>query len=126
MYELEEKLARTESIIWMVYVVLAEIMVRFGPCILLITLNLLMIRDFHISLNRRISLINSIKEMRSSIPRKRKITVSSYIQTNENHDKIYDGTLSNNVPIRGMTSISVSKKQSSTPLVINVSICTEI
>ena len=54
LYELEEKLARTDTIIWTVYVILAEIMVRFGPCILLITLNFLMIRDFHTSLNREL------------------------------------------------------------------------
>ena len=90
-YELEEKLARTDTMIWTVYVVLAEIMVRFGPCILLITLNILMIRDFHISLNRRLSLATTYTETISQTgSRKRKTTISSYVQSFENDDRVFD------------------------------------
>ena len=121
MYELEEKLARTDTIIWTVYVVLAEIMVRFGPCILLITLNILMIRDFHLSLNRRLSLATTYNETISQTgSRKRKTTISSYFQSFEDDDKVFD-----NLPMKNSrdayNNATESKDQSLRPLVINVS-----
>ena len=121
MYELEEKLARTDTIIWTVYVVLAEIMVRFGPCILLITLNILMIRDFHISLNRRLSLATTYNETISQTgSRKRKTTISSYFQSFEDDDRVSD-----NLPIKNSSNAhnntAEPEDQSLRPLVINVS-----
>ena len=121
LYELEEKLARTDTIIWTVYVVLAEIMVRFGPCILLITLNILMIRDFHLSLNRRLSLATTYNETISqSGSRKRKTTISSYFQSFEDDDRGFD-----NFPTKNSSNTlayaTEPSDQSLRPLVINVS-----
>lgn len=59
-YHREENLWRTESPIWRVYVVLNEILCRIGPCVLLVTLNLLMIRDFRTSIKRRKELKNGL------------------------------------------------------------------
>ena len=59
-YYREENINRTESPIWMVYTVLDEILCRIGPCVLLVTLNMLMIRDFRTSIKRRKGLKNEI------------------------------------------------------------------
>ena len=59
-YHREEIVDRTESVIWTVYVILNEILCRIGPCILLIILNLLMIRDFRASIQRRKELKNDM------------------------------------------------------------------
>ena len=121
MYELEERLARTETMIWKVYVVLCEIMVRFGPCTLLIILNLLMIRDFHKSHVRRMSMRTSLARPSISMPRIRKITASSYLQScGEDFDEPYD-TFPRNIHTTTMSSISVAEQKSTSPLVINVS-----
>ena len=81
-YELEEVLARTQTSIWKIYVGLSESLVRFYPCVLLIVLNLLMIRDFYKSLNRRTSLGMDILHSTSTIrSRKRKVTISSNHQS---------------------------------------------
>ena len=121
LYELEEKLARTDTMIWTVYVVLAEIMVRFGPCILLITLNILMIRDFHLSLNRRLSLATNYNETISQNgSRKRKTTISSYVQSFENDDRVFDSFPIENYN-NALAYAKEPKDQSLRPLVINVS-----
>ena len=121
LYELEEKLARTDTMIWTVYVVLAEIMVRFGPCILLITLNILMIRDFHLSLNRRLSLATNYNETISQNgSRKRKTTISSYVQSFENDDRVFDSLPIENYN-NALAYAKEPKDQSLRPLVINVS-----
>ena len=121
LYELEEKLARTDTMIWTVYVVLAEIMVRFGPCILLITLNILMIRDFHLSLNRRLSLATNYNETISrNGSRKRKTTISSYVQSFENDDRVFDSLPIENYN-NALAYAKEPKDQSLRPLVINVS-----
>ena len=120
-YELEERLARTETMIWKIYVVLCEIMVRFGPCTLLIILNLLMIRDFHKSHIRRMSMRMSCVNPSTSRSRKRKITASTYLQSEmEDLDEMYD-SLPRNIPTTTMSSVSVIKEKVTTPLVINVS-----
>ena len=80
-YELEEVLARTQTSIWKIYVILCEILVRFGPCVLLIVLNLLMMRDFHKSHNRRISLGLDLLSSSPSMSRKRKVTINSVVQS---------------------------------------------
>ena len=121
LYELEEKLARTDTIIWTVYVVLAEIMVRFGPCILLVTLNILMIRDFHLSLNRRLSLATTYNETISqSGSRKRKTTTSSYFQSFEDDDRAFDNFPTKNTS-NTLAYATEPSDQSLRPLVINVS-----
>ena len=121
LYELEEKLARTDTMIWTVYVILAEIMVRFGPCILLITLNILMIRDFHLSLNRRLSLATTYNETISQTgSRKRKTTISSYVQSFEDDDRVFDDLPMKN-PSNALAYVAETKDQALRPLVINVS-----
>ena len=119
MYELEENLARKDAIIWKLYVVLAEVMVRFGPCTLLIVLNLLMIRDFHTSLHRRMLLNTFFPAPSPPMNRNRKLTVSSYVQSYEDKDKSLDH-LAPNIRRKNITSVSLTEKKSS-PLVINVS-----
>ena len=119
-YELEEKLARTETPIWKVYIILSEAMVRIGPCVLLIILNLLMIRDFTRSLNRRMSLNTTLVHPSPPMSRKRKITISSYVQSCEDVDKAYD-TLSKGFSSPIFESITKTDKRPSKPLVINVS-----
>ena len=120
-YELEERLARTETMIWKVYVVLCEIMVRFGPCTLLIILNLLMIKNFHKSHVRRMSMRTSLVRPGISMSRKRKITASSYLEScGEDFEEPYD-TLPRHMPTTTISSISVTEEKSRAPLVINVS-----
>ena len=80
-YELEEVLARTQTSIWKIYVILCEILVRFGPCVLLIVLNLMMMRDFHKSHNRRISLGLDLLDSSPPMSRKRKVTINSIVQS---------------------------------------------
>ena len=80
-YELEEVLARTQTSIWKLYVILCEILVRFGPCALLIVLNLLMIRDFNKSHNRRTSLGLDLLGSSPPMSRKRKVTINSNVQS---------------------------------------------
>ena len=80
-YELEEVLARTQTSIWKLYVILCEILVRFGPCVLLIVLNLLMIRDFNKSHNRRTSLGLDLLGSSPPMSRKRKVTINSNVQS---------------------------------------------
>ena len=80
-YELEEVLARTQTSIWKLYVILCEILVRFGPCALLIVLNLLMIRDFNKSHNRRASLGLDLLGSSPPMSRKRKVTINSNVQS---------------------------------------------
>ena len=122
-YEKEEVLARSGTAIWTLYVILAEIMVRIGPCILLITLNLLMIRDFHASIVRRRALNNMIIRRLSSpdIPRRRKITASSYTTSHDSGHRIND-KCTTNAPANRMTTISMFEKVVSRPIVINVSL----
>ena len=122
-YEKEEVLARSGTAIWTLYVILAEILVRIGPCILLITLNLLMIRDFHASIVRRRALNNMIIRRLSSpdIPRRRKITASSYTTSYDSGHKINDERTTN-IPANRMTTISMFEKVVSRPIVINVSL----
>ena len=57
-YHRKENLLITESPLWRVYVILTEILCRIGPCIILVTLNLLMIRGFRASVQRRNNLKN--------------------------------------------------------------------
>ena len=80
-YGLEEVLARTQTSIWKIYVILCEILVRFGPCVLLIVLNLMMMRDFHKSHNRRISLGLDLLDSSPPMSRKRKVTINSVVQS---------------------------------------------
>ena len=58
-YHKKENLAVTESSIWRTYVVLTELLCRIGPCMILVTLNILMIRDFKKSIKRRSNLKNT-------------------------------------------------------------------
>lgn len=62
----EEVESITESTVWITYVVLTEIMMRIGPCILLVTLNIRMIQDFNESLRRRRQLMASCFSVTSS------------------------------------------------------------
>ena len=91
-YELEEVLARTQSSIWKTYVILCEILVRFGPCVLLIVLNLLMIRDFYKSHKRRASLGLNLLGSSPGMSRKRKVTINSNLQSwsGGNDPEIYE------------------------------------
>ena len=57
-YHKKENLEVTESSIWRTYVVMTELLCRIGPCIILVTLNILMIRDFKKSIKRRSNLKN--------------------------------------------------------------------
>ena len=58
-YHKKENLEVTESSIWRTYVVMTELLCRIGPCIILVTLNILMIRDFKKSIKRRSNLKNT-------------------------------------------------------------------
>ncbi|XP_059083889.1 probable G-protein coupled receptor B0563.6 [Tigriopus californicus] len=62
----EEVESVTESAVWITYVVLIEIMMRIGPCVLLVTLNIRMIQDFNESLRRRRQLMASCFSVTSS------------------------------------------------------------
>ena len=80
-----------------------------------------MIRDFHISLNRRLSLATTYNETISQTgSRKRKTTISSYVQSFENDDRVFDS-----IPIENYNNAlayaTEPKDQSLRPLVINVS-----
>ena len=43
-YDNEEILPMTHSVVWMTYTILVEIFMKIGPCILLVTLNIMMIQ----------------------------------------------------------------------------------
>ena len=58
-YHKKENVDVTTSSIWRTYVVMTEILCRIGPCIILVTLNILMIRDFKKSIKRRSKLKNT-------------------------------------------------------------------
>ena len=127
-YELEEVLARTQTSVWKIYVGLSETLVRFGPCVLLIILNLLMIRDFHKSFNRRTSLGMDILYSKPTImPRKRKVTISSNVQSwGEDDDQDFYETDPSKFHIDNTDDESKDKERTPS-LVINVSFkCTEL
>ena len=67
-----ENIEVTESPIWRVYVILTETLCRIGPCIILVTLNLLMIRGFRTSLKRKKKLVKKANEERMNKSKNRK------------------------------------------------------
>ena len=123
-YELEEVLARTQTSIWKIYVGLSESLVRFYPCVLLIVLNLLMIRDFYKSLNRRTSLGMDILHSTSTImSRKRKVTISSNHQSwgEDKNEEMFEAPPSKCHIDNTKEELSSKNKERPPSLVINVS-----
>ena len=122
-YELEEVLARTQTSIWKVYVILCEILVRFGPCVLLIVLNLMMMRDFHKSHNRRISLGLDLLDSSPPMSRKRKVTINSIVQSwiGENAPEDFEMDARNFSPDSKSRTEFEEKTKDPTFITINVS-----
>ena len=65
----------SESIIWKTYIVLCQLLIRFIPAVLLIILNILIIKAFNLSLDRKKKLlsgrkISSIKRSASKLLKK--------------------------------------------------------
>ena len=58
-----------ESSLWKTYVILCQLLIRFVPAILLITLNVLIIKGFNSSLNRKKKLLCGPKRKLSSLKR---------------------------------------------------------
>lgn len=52
-YKREEISDLNSSPIWFAYLIIVELLVRLGPIVVLITLNIFMIRDFNVSIRRR-------------------------------------------------------------------------